>query len=306
MRRTTFSVLVVLSFLAARPMADESLAERLAARVRFFDGTVSLYAKNLDTGRDVALAADRRVRTASTIKLPILCALEALVAGGRVRWDEMLRVRHDDKVAGSGVLADVEDDTALSVRNVATLMIIVSDNTATNLVLDRISADAVNDLLDTLGLRDTRVLRKVRGDGAALASPSGWSRAGLVEANRRYGLGVSTPRDMVRLLEMLHRGQVVSPAASKDVLGILERQQVKAGIGRHAPGDERVASKSGALDALRSDVGIAYTAGGPVAMAITVDDMPAVDYSPDNAGNRLISDLARLIAADLGRPGLQP
>jgi beta-lactamase class A len=306
MRLTAFVGFVFAALVVAQPMASESLADRLAARVRFFDGTVSLYAKNLDTGREAGLDPDRRVRTASTIKLPILCAVESLVAAGTARWDEPLTVRGADKVTGSGVLADLEDGTTLSLRNVATLMIIVSDNTATNLVLDRISADAVNDFLDTLGLRDTRALRKVRGDGAPLASASGWSRAGLVEANRRYGLGVSTPREMVRLLEMLHRGQVVSPAASKDVLGILERQQVKAGIGRHAPGDERVASKSGALDALRSDVGIAYTAGGPVAMAITIDDMPRVDYSPDNVGNLLISELARLLAGELGRPALHP
>jgi beta-lactamase class A len=306
MRLTAFVGFVFAALVVAQPMASESLADRLAARVRFFDGTVSLYAKNLDTGREAGLDPDRRVRTASTIKLPILCAVESLVAAGTARWDEPLTVRGADKVTGSGVLADLEDGTTLSLRNVATLMIIVSDNTATNLVLDRISADAVNDFLDTLGLRDTRALRKVRGDGAPLASASGWSRAGLVEANRRYGLGVSTPREMVRLLEMLHRGQVVSPAASKDVLGILERQQVKAGIGRHAPGDERVASKSGALDALRSDVGIAYTAGGPVAMAITIDDMPRVDYSPDNVGHLLISELARLLAGELGRPALHP
>ena len=67
-----------------------------------------------------------------------------------------------------------------------------------------------------------------------------------------------------------------------------------------------MASKSGSLDALRSDVGIAYTPGGPVAMAITVDDMPRVDYSPDNEGSRLISDLTRLIVSELGRPSLHP
>jgi beta-lactamase class A len=108
----------------------------------------------------------------------------------------------------------------------------------------------------------------------------------------------------VTLLERLHKGEVVSAAVSADVIGILKRQQYKDGIGRHAPDGEEVASKSGALDALRSDVGIAYAAGGPVAIAITVDDMPRVDYSPDNEGNRLISDLARLIVADLGRPSL--
>src|SRR5436190_4870180 len=136
MRVTVLLALALL--LMAHPLASDALADRLAALIRFFYGTVSLYAKNLETGRDVGHDADRRVRTASTIKLPILCALESLVARGVVGWDEPLRVRQEDKVSGSGVLADVEDGTTLSVRNVATLMIIVSDNTATNLVLDRI------------------------------------------------------------------------------------------------------------------------------------------------------------------------
>ena len=85
---------------------------------------------------------------------------------------------------------------------------------------------------------------------------------------------MSTPREMVRLLEMLEAGKIVNPAASKDILDILAGQQVRDGIARHAPEDLRVASKSGALDALRSDVGIVYAKGGPIAMAITVDEMP--------------------------------
>ena len=101
---------------------------------------------------------------------------------------------------------------------------------------------------------------------------------------------------MVELLEKLERGQVVSPAASHEMIEILKRQQYKDGIGRHL---EPVASKSGALDHLRSDVGIVYTPGGRIAMAITVDDLPEVDYSADNKGNLLISDLARLLAAGL-------
>ena len=304
-RLVLLSLLMVLMTSAAMS-GQGSLADRLSARVRGFEGTVSLYAKNLATGEDVGLSPDRRVRTASTIKLPILCALESLVARGTVRWDEPLVVRHADKVTGTGVVADLEDGTAISVRNAATLMIIVSDNTATNLILDRISADAVNDFLDTLGLPQTRSMRKVRGDGPVLAETSGWSRAGRLEENQPFGLGASTPREMVTLLERLHRGEVVSPAASADVIGILKRQQYKDGIGRHSPDGEEVASKSGSLDALRSDVGIAYTAGGPVAMAITVDDLPRVDYSPDNEGSRLISDLARLIVSGLGRPSLHP
>ena len=80
------------------------------------------------------------------------------------KWDERVRLRAADKISGSGILADLEEGTELSIRNLATLMIIVSDNTATNLVLDRITADAVNDYLDTIGLTETRALRKVRGD----------------------------------------------------------------------------------------------------------------------------------------------
>jgi beta-lactamase class A len=103
---------------------------------------------------------------------------------------------------------------------------------------------------------------------------------------------------MVRLLELLEQGRVVSPAASKDLLSILERQQYKDGIGRRS-GEIRIASKSGSLDALRSDVGIAYTPHGRIAIAITVDDMPEIDYSPDNIGGKLISDLSQVLIAEL-------
>jgi beta-lactamase class A len=294
---------VILLLLPAVPMLHaDSLADRVAALTGPFKGTVVLQAKNLKTGREFALGADTRVRTASTIKLPVLCALEALVAAGRARWDERIALKPADKVTGSGVLGSLEDGTDLTLRNLAILMIIVSDNTATNLIADRITADAVNDYLDSIGLTSTRFNRKVRGDGSTLAGPSGWSRAGLLEENRKYGLGVSTPREMVRLLEMLEAGRIVSAAVSKDILDILGRQQVRDGIARHAPEDLRIVSKSGALDALRSDVGIVYAKGGPVAMAITIDDMPETDYSPDNAGNRLIWQLASLLVDELGAP----
>jgi beta-lactamase class A len=292
--------LILVLICASTMAAADTLADRVAALTRPFNGRVAVYARNLTTGREFALDADARVRTASTIKLPILCALESLVAAGRVRWDERIRLRPEDKVTGSGVLGSLEDGTDLTIRNLAILMISVSDNTATNLITDRITADAVNDYLDSIGLTATRYNRKVRGDGARLAEPSGWSRAGRLEENRKYGLGVSTPREMVRLLQMLEAGTVVSPAASKDVLDILGKQQVRDGIARRAPEDLRIVSKSGALDALRSDVGIVYSRGGPVAMAITIDEMPTTDYSPDNVGNVLIWQLATLLVEELG------
>ena len=244
---------------AQEPAAPPPLAEQIAALTKDFKGTVVLYAKNLKHGKDFEIGADTRVRTASTIKLPILAALESLVAAGKVKWDERITLKPGDKVSGSGVLGSLADNTELTVRNIAILMIIVSDNTATNLILDRITADAVNDYLDTIGITVTRSNRKVRGDGTKLAAPTGWSKAGQKEENSKYGLGVSTPREMVKLLEMLHQGKIVSPDASKDILEIMKNQQVKDGIGRHEDEGWTVASKSGSLDALRSDVGIVYT-----------------------------------------------
>lgn len=284
---------------AAYAQADP-LADRMAGLTREFDGTVSLYARNLDTGREFGVHPDRRVRTASTIKLPILCAVAAEVAAGRTSWDERLTLRAEDKVSGTGVLAELSPGTALPLRDLAALMIVVSDNTATNLVLDRITADRVNAYLERIGLEATRVLRKIRGDVAPLADAAGWSRAGLEEQNKGFGIGVSTPREMVRLLDMLEQGLVVSPDASQEILRTLGRQQYKDGIGRLAS-PLRVASKGGALDALRSDVGIVHTPGGRLAMAITVDGMPTVDYSPENAGNKLIWDISRTLIDALGR-----
>ena len=286
---------------AAQAPAAPPLADQIAALTRDFKGTVVLYAKNLRHGGAFEIGADTKVRTASTIKLPILAALESLVAAGKVKWDERIALKAGDKVSGSGVLASLADNSDLTLRNIAILMIIVSDNTATNLVLDRITADAVNDYLDTIGLTVTRSNRKVRGDGTKLAAPTGWSKAGQKEENSKYGLGVSTPREMVKLLEMLHQGKIVSPEASKDILEIMKNQQVKDGIGRHELEGWTVASKSGSLDALRSDVGIVYTKAGPIAMAITVDGMPLTDYSPDNAGDILISKIAHVLVEGLAK-----
>jgi beta-lactamase class A len=288
---------------AITPPAADPLADHVTALTKGFKGTLVLYAKNLQTGKEFGREPDTKVRTASTIKLPILCALESLVAAGKVKWDERIVLKAEDKVSGSGLLGSLADGTDLTIRNIATLMIIVSDNTATNLILNRITADTVNDYLDTIGLTATRANRKVRGDGTKLAPEEGWSKAGLLEENKRFGLGVSTPREMVKLLEMLHQGKIVSADASKDVISILKMQQFKTGIGRHVPDDVMVASKSGSLDALRSDVGIAYTKGGPIALAITVDGMPAIDYSPDNVGEKLIWEVAHVVTQSLSGPG---
>ena len=269
----------------------QPLVEALRARIGDFPGTVSLYAKNLDSGQTLGIGPNDPVRTASTIKLAILAAVFDAVARGQAKWTEPLTVTAAEKVSGTGVIgAELSDGVQLPLRDVVHLMIVLSDNTATNMVLERIKADAVNAYLDRIGITTTRSLRKVRGNGA-----EGWSKAGRRPENQKYGLGVSTPSDMVTLLEKMERGQLVNTAASKEMIDILKRCQDNHGIRRRV-GDVPVANKSGALDALRSDVGIVYTKGGRIAMAITVDGIPKVDYGPDNPGLLLIADLAKMLA----------
>ncbi|MEZ5400271.1 MAG: serine hydrolase [Bryobacteraceae bacterium] len=280
--------------LVASQAAD--LDARVQALIKDFPGQVSLCARNLSSGAGYALRADAPVRTASTIKLPILVALFAEVEAGRAKWQETLTLTPDQKVGGSGVLANFSDGLQLPLRDVARMMIVVSDNTATNLILDRITADRVNETIEELGFERTRSLRKILGPGG----PRGHSKAGREKANERYGIGISTPREMVSLLEKIHKGEVVSKAASAEIIEIMKRQHYKDAIGRHTK--FAVASKSGALDRLRSDVGIVYAPNGPVAIALTVDGLPETDYSPDNRGNKLLSEIANLVVEELVRP----
>jgi len=116
---------------------------------------------------------------------------------------------------------------------------------------------------------------------------------------KRYGLGVSTPREMATLLEKIERGEVVSKEASSEMIQVLKRQQSHFGIGRTLR-DVEIADKTGALDALRSDVAIVYSKSGRIAMAITIDEMPEVDWTVDNPGLLLMSKLSLALVEGLG------
>src|SRR5512137_241951 len=276
------------------PVTAATLDAAVKAEVASVPGNVWIYAKNLDTGATYDLRGDEPVRTASTIKLPILVAVYAEVAEGKARWDQELVLTKEKKVSGSGVLTEFADGTKLTLRDATNLMIVVSDNSATNLVLDVVSSDTVNARMDALGLTKTRSVRKIGG-----GSPS---KVNDDPVWRLYGLGISTPHEMVTLLERLERGEIVSPEASKEIIETLKREQYGDGIGRTLY-DVPVASKAGALDRLRSDIGIVYSRRGRIAMAITVDDLPEIHYAPDNPGLLLISRLSILLTEGLAMPG---
>ncbi len=281
--------------------SGQSWQDAVRARAAGFPGTVTLYAKNLGTGEAFGIHETDPVRTASTIKLPILCAIFDQVERGKAKWSDLLTIRPEDKVSGSGIIGtELSDGVQLPLRDVAHLMIVLSDNTATNMILERFTADAVNAYLDRIGIKTTRSMRKIRGDGTVLKAAEGWSAAGRLPENQKYGIGVSTPHDMVTILERLDKGEIVSPAASSEILAILKRCQDGAGVRRKLP-DVTIANKTGALDALRSEVALVYSKGGKIAMAITVDGMAKPDWSPDNPGLLLIADLAPMLVDGLAR-----
>jgi beta-lactamase class A len=290
----------MLVLLLAGGAAGQPPPDAVRTRIAGFPGVVSLYAKNLDSGVAVGVRESEPVRTASTIKFPILCAVFDAVERGQAKWTEPLTVTASERVSGTGIIgSEISDGVQLPLRDVAHLMIVLSDNTATNMILERFTADAVNAYLDKIGIRTTRSLRKIRGDANDLKASAGFSAAGKLLDNQKYGIGVSTPRDMVAILEKLERGEIVSADASREILAVLKRCQDSTGIRRRLSALS-VANKTGALDALRSDVGIVYSKGGRIAMAITVEGIPKVDYTPDNAGSLLIADLARMLVDGLG------
>jgi beta-lactamase class A len=274
------------------PPPGQSLDALVRAEAAKFRGRVSLFAKNLDTGEEYSYGGDDRVRTASTIKVAVMVEAFARVAEGRARWTDELVLTKEKKVSGSGVLSELSDGLRLPLRDAVNLMMILSDNTATNLVVDVLTADAVNARMQSLGLKEIRLMRKIGGGGE--------SEEGKREANKRFGLGRSSPREMVLLLEKLERGEVVSPAASKEMLDLMRREQGREGIWRALPQTPK-ATKSGALDALRSNVGIIYHPRGRIALAVTCDDMPAAEWTPDNPAFHLMSRLSEIVLYGLGK-----
>jgi beta-lactamase class A len=287
------ALIVALNVSAAAATIDQ----RVHAAIQNFPGTVSIYAKNLNTGLTYELRADTPVPTASTIKLPIMVELFAEAKEGRLDFSQKLQLTDQDKVSGSGVLTELSGGDSLPIRDLMHLMIVVSDNTATNLILDRIGGNAVNARMAELGLKQTAVMRKIM---QGKSHPEGTTDEGKKPGSEQWGTGRSCPRDMVMLLEKLYRGELVSKAASDEMIVVLKRQQDHTGVGRDMK-DTVVAHKSGALDHLRSDVAIVYSPHGPVAMAITVNNIPEVDYGVDNPGNLLLSTLSGILVQELAQ-----
>ena len=215
----------------------------------------------------------------------------ARVAEGKAKWTDELVLTKAARYGGSGILPELGDGLKLTLQDCVRLMMTLSDNTATNMVLDYLTTDAVNARMSAIGFKSTRIMRRVGGGGE--------SADGKLADNKRFGLGATTPHEMVMIMQKLERGEIVSQSASKEMIELMKREQARYAIGRSMP-NVPLASKYGALDALRSCVAILYTTRGRIAAAITVDDMPEVNWSVDNPAYLLMSRLSDILVTELG------
>lgn len=284
--------ILLLILLFSVSVSAQSLDDQVKQITSTFKGKVNLFAKNIDTGETYALDPDERVRTASTIKIAVMIEAFARVNEGKVKWTDEVVLTKEKKVSGSGILGELSDGLKLTFRDAVNLMMILSDNTATNLVLDVLTTDAVNARMESLGFKQIKINRKVGSGGDSVA--------GKDPENKKYGLGFATPREMVLVMEKLERGEVINATVSKEMIELMKREQGRNAIGRSL-WNVPMASKYGALDKLRSAVGILYTKNGRIAMAISCDDMPETMWSVDNPAYLLMSKLSEVLANGLGK-----
>src|SRR5687768_16803129 len=189
-------------------------------------GIVGYSVIDIENGVRFSRRGDETFPTASLIKVPILVTVYDLVAKGQLSLDDPLSVLKIDQVPGSGVIQFLHNGTVLTVQDAAWLMSTISDNTATNLLLDRIIIRRVWAKMDSLGLKRTRVHSKsfLRSSSVAM------------DSSVKYGLGVTTPNEMARLFELLAQGKAVNPAMDSTMLDILRHNDDDTLLQRFAGG----------------------------------------------------------------------
>ena len=244
-------------------------------------GTVGYTVLNVDTGERLERRGDETFPTASLIKVPILVTVYDLVEEKKLSLDDPLTLLAIDKVPGSGNLQFMHDGATLTVRDAAWLMTTTSDNTATNLLLDRIVIRRVWEKMEKLGLPHTKVHSKVYLRMASVA----------MDSSVKYGLGVTTPNEMSRLFALLADGKAVSPKADSSMLDILAHNEDYAGVQRYVD-SLTVPHKTGATDQVRTECALFPLQSRVVACVLT----------KENVDQRwLIDNEAQVTMAKMGR-----
>jgi len=216
--------------------------ERIAGEMEAIPGHTGFYYKNLVTGLTFGVREGEAFGAASVIKLPLMMHVMKEAAEGQCSMEERLTVTQADKVPICGALTLFTDDVTCDVRTLCRLMISISDNTATNRLIDYATIPGVSAGFEAMGLRVTKLTRKLFDREA--------SKKGL----RNY----ICPKEIGALLEMLWRGEFVSNAVSKEAIDMLLLQQVDHKLNGKICGEVAIAHKTGEDDELSNDVGIVY------------------------------------------------
>jgi beta-lactamase class A len=216
------------------------------------DGVLGVAIKDLKTEHTLLVNADEVFPTASTIKLAILAEFYRQVQQGKLKFDEPYLLQKADLVGGSGIAdALTPGVTRLTLRDVAALMVSVSDNSMTNVLIERVGMENVNSLLDSLGLKHTRLRRKMMDVKAA-----GEGRE-----------NVATPQELMQLLEALYHGKVLNKEMTEDFFRLLSVHK-DSYLPRELPEDLRVANKPGELEGVRNDCGLVFSGNRPYVICV--------------------------------------
>jgi len=238
----------------------EQRLQQISSRV---DGVVGYSVLDLTSGDRIAHLERETFPTASTIKLAIVYELFRQAAEGRIRLDDTIALDRAKAVGGTGVLFQLGTPT-LSVRDYATLMVIVSDNTATNVLIDRLGMQNISARMQSLGLGATKLRRHMMDTAAA----------------RRGDENVSTPDDIVRLLQAIEKDE---PDASA-----LLKKPKESRLRRALPPGVEAADKPGELDGVRVDAGIVFAKNRPYALCVM-----ATFLTSEVEGERAIEEMSR-------------
>ncbi len=218
------------------------MKENILDQLKALKGQVSFYYKNLITGEAFGYQEDVSLQAASVIKIPVLIEAFSRMQGGEIEKDQTVTIRKEDKLPSCGALTYMHDGLEVTFEDLYTLMIILSDNTATNLLIRQLGMDNINATLQELGLHNTRINR--------LLFDSKQSSLGIQNYISAYETGV--------LLEKMYFGELISPEASLEMLRILKNQRLNGKIPFFLHGKADIAHKTGEDDGITHDVGIVY------------------------------------------------
>jgi beta-lactamase class A len=225
---------------------------------RDLDGVLGIALEDLRSGQKFFLREDELFPQASTIKIAVLAELyhqnQQAVQGtpGKAKLSDLYTVQASDLVPDSDIMGGLTPSvTKITNRDLATMMVAVSDNSATNVLIDRLGMDNVNALMDSLGLPHTRLRRKMMDLKAASEGRE----------------NISTPREMLLLLEQIYQGKVLNKGMTEDLLRVLSTHK-ESWLSRDLPEGLRVADKTGSLEGVRNNCGIIFVPNRPYLLCV--------------------------------------